>query len=413
MTAPGSWLICQIGAREHYAIPRALHRQGQLHRLLTDFWIPPGHAFGVIPGGRRLRDRFHPDLVHAPVWAPNGRMLAFESIERLRKRDAWSVMVARNHWFQRNAISHLRKISRTIPKDQTPTLFSYSYAALELFRFAKSRGWKTVLGQIDPGPEEERIVAAEHRRYSHLKTSWQPSPTAYWDGWREEIALADRIIVNSHWSQSCLEKEGVAAGKMEIVPLVYDSREIIAPVPHHLEQAVATPDISPPLRVLFLGQINLRKGVGRLLDAMRSLKDEAIQLTMVGPTEIDPSAWADLGNVRFPGSVPRSEVAELYDQADLFILPTLSDGYALTQLEALSRGLPLLVSRHCGDAVTPEVNGWLLDDTTPEAIATQLRRLAQAPAEIRKASAMAATSIRFDLDGLGRALQCGDSVTPS
>ncbi|WP_432784337.1 hypothetical protein AAJV73_08350 [Cyanobium sp. BSA11S] len=37
----GGWLCAQIGAREHYAVARALHRQGQLHQLLTDCWVPP------------------------------------------------------------------------------------------------------------------------------------------------------------------------------------------------------------------------------------------------------------------------------------------------------------------------------------------------------------------------------------
>ena len=41
----------------------------------------------------------------------------------------------------------------------THTVFAYSYAAEGIFKFARERGWRTVLGQIDPGPAEERIVA--------------------------------------------------------------------------------------------------------------------------------------------------------------------------------------------------------------------------------------------------------------
>jgi len=123
------------------------------------------------------------------------------------------------------------------------------------------------------------------------------------------------------------------------------------------------------LSVLFLGQINLRKGVGRLLDAMRLLKDEPISLTLAGPAEIEPSAWADLPKVRWVGSVPRSEVGRYYEAADLFILPTISDGYALTQLEALARGLPVLASKSCGAAVTHGENGWILEDLEPATIA--------------------------------------------
>ena len=45
------------------------------------------------------------------------------------------------------------------PPNSSRTLIAYSYAALEIFKFARTRGWRTILGQIDPGPPEARIVA--------------------------------------------------------------------------------------------------------------------------------------------------------------------------------------------------------------------------------------------------------------
>lgn len=373
------WIVSQIGAREHYAIPRALHASGELGMLITEFWILPDHLYGLIPGAQRLRDRFHTDLEEANVRAPNLRMLGFELEQRLLKRCGWPVMMARNSIFQKQAISFLRAWESRTARQPVPTLFSYSYAARGLFRHAKKRGWKTVLGQIDPGPEEERIVAEEHRRYPELASSWQPAPASYWDSWREELDLADRIIVNSEWSRECLLKEGVAAGKMEVVPLVYGdqragerSQEPIgnSEVTLNSESRIQN---SRPLRVLFLGQILLRKGIGRLLDAMRMLKDDPIELTLVGPSQIDARAWQDLPNVRYAGPLPRSEVGKYYVNSDVFVLPTLSDGYALTQLESLSHGLPVIASRFCGSVVQDGVNGRILPDLEPATIAEILR----------------------------------------
>jgi glycosyltransferase involved in cell wall biosynthesis len=54
------------------------------------------------------------------------------------------------------------------------------------------------------------------------------------------------------------------------------------------------------------------------------------------------------------------------------ILPTLSDGFALTQLEALSYGCPVIASERCGDVVQPGMNGWLLPDLEPETIAATI-----------------------------------------
>jgi glycosyltransferase involved in cell wall biosynthesis len=364
------WIVCQIGAREHYAIPRALHAGGVLAELITDFWMPPGFPLGRVPALRRLRDRYHPALHQANVYAPNAAMLGGELLSRVMRQRGWPEMRARNARFQAAAIKHL---SHGRPQDGGPrTLFSYSYAARDLFRFAKTRGWRTVLGQIDPGPEEERIVAEEHQRYPHLGSTWQPAPARYWDEWREELALADVVVVNSGWSRDCLLKSGVAAGKIRVIPLVYEEGASAAgaglsslTVAGQGHNGSGRP-LNGPLKVLFLGQINLRKGVARLLDAMRLLKEDDVELTLVGPTEIDPEAWADLPKVRWTGPVPRSEAADYYREADVFILPTLSDGYALTQLEALAYGLPVIASRCCGEAVKHGINGLVL--LRPEAI---------------------------------------------
>lgn len=367
------WYVAQIGAREHYAIPRALWQHGALAGLLTDFWVSPGDLLGKVSGAVRLRDRYHPDLVDAEVSAANLRFLGFEAWQRGRRRVGWPVIVDRNRLFQTSVIKALTKVSENLrhPAATEPhTIFAYSYAAQEIFRWAKQRGWRTVLGQIDPGPEEEKIVAAEHRRYQDLISTWQPALDGYWPAWREELALADRVIVNSEWSRECLRRQGCPADKLEVVPLVY-----AAPSASPLAWAPDVASSERPLRVLFLGQINLRKGVGRLLDAMRLLNEESPELILAGPCEIHPSAWADLPSVRWIGSLVRSEVMSAYRNADVFILPTLSDGYALTQLEALSFGLPVIASLHCGRAVIDERNGWILEDLEPQTIAAMIRRV--------------------------------------
>lgn len=371
----GKWVVCQIGAREHYAIPRALHQAGQLAALVTDIWCPPSSPLSMMPIGNRIRDRWHPELDNATVIAPNLAMLAFEGWARVRGLRGWSLIVARNQFFQHRAIRLIQSLSR---RDASISyLFSYSYAANDLLKFARSKEWTSILGQIDPGPEEERIVAHEHTLYPGLGSRWRPAPSKYWSSWREEIALSDRIVVNSPWSQECLMKEAISDSKLQVIPLVYERP--IQPV-HSLHNSLA---IHPRLyekncsnlTVLFLGQINLRKGIGRLLDAMRLLKADSIELILAGPTEIDPSAWADLPNVKWIGTIARSAIGPVYENADVFILPTLSDGFAITQLEALAYHCPVLASINCGRVVRDGENGWLLKDCTTEEIQHSLKRL--------------------------------------
>src|SRR6266702_7057401 len=289
------WLCCQLGAREHYAIPRALFRSSLLDRLVTDAWVPSSSFLAKLFGSR-LADRFHNELRDAPVIAFNSSLILFETLTRARELTDWQKIIARNRWFQRKVVSYLR-CSQLSTLNSQPILLSYSYTALEPFRHAKSRGWKTVLVQIDPGPEEERIVAEEAARVPELAGDWQPAPAAYWVSWRKECDLADRIVVNSKWSQEGLVRSGVAPEKLSVIPLAYEPPSVGG---QKIELGVARlyPDRftnERPLRVLFLGQVNLRKGIARLLDAARILRDEPVEFWIVGPMQV-ANATAKVGD---------------------------------------------------------------------------------------------------------------------
>src|SRR6478736_4612793 len=161
------WICCQLGAREHYAIPRALSRVGMLEHVVTDAWFPRSSLLAKICGtDSKVAERFHDELSDARVRAFNSSSILFEMSTRARGLRMWPGIIARNRWFQGKVVAALADL-RPLTSD-TPVLCSYSYTALEPFRYAKAHGWKTVLVQIDPGPEEERIVAEEAARVSEL-----------------------------------------------------------------------------------------------------------------------------------------------------------------------------------------------------------------------------------------------------
>jgi glycosyltransferase involved in cell wall biosynthesis len=372
--ASAAWICCQLGAREHYAVPRALQLSGLLAELITDVWI-------------RHVGRFHPGLAGARIAAPNLAALRFELKASLARENGWKLIGQRNEWFQRQVLAQLKRTKT----NGNHTVFAYSYAAREIFEFARARGWRTVLGQIDPGPAEERIVAD------------QKAPKEYWDNWRRECSLADRIVVNSKWSRDALLSEGVPAEKIRIIPLAYEpwtdthSFQRLYPRTFNAERR---------LRVLFLGQINVRKGVRQLLDAVRLLNGEPVEFWFVGPTKIHvPQDLRLHPQCRWFGTAPRVKVDNYYRDADVFILPTLSDGFGLTQLEAQSWKLPVIASRYCGDVVRDGFNGVLLDEVSGEAIANVLRRLLQTPATLNAMSVRSCVDERFSLQTLASLLK--------
>src|SRR6266550_4645350 len=401
------WLCCQLGAREHYAIPRALLRLDMLAYLLTDAWVLPSSLLAKICGrGSSLAERFHDTLPDARVKAFNSSLVAFEVLARTRRLRGWTGIIARNRWFQRKVVSFLRSQLSTI--NYQPILLSYSYTALEPFRYAKAHGWKTLLVQIDPGPEEEAIVAQEAARVRELAAGWQPAPNEYWALWREECKLADRIVVNSEWSLEALVRRGVPREKTSVIPLAYE----VIRLPDHdttRPQEREYPDrftFERPMRVLFLGLINLRKGVARLLEAARILRDEPVEFWMVGPVEIaNASTSGDRGRVRWFGPVTREKAADYYRNADVFILPTLSDGFAITQLEAQAHGLPIIASKNCGKVVENGVNGIILDEPSAACIAHAVHDCIASPERLKKLATASQLRDKFTIQVLARQLQ--------
>jgi len=392
------WICCQLGAREHYAVARALSQAGSLRALLTDAWVRPGSALGALHPS--LGGRYHRELASASVISWNTGLLVFEVQARARGLSGWSLIMSRNHWFQRRALVGLARLAAK--STSPPTLFAYSYAALELLRFAKTQGWRTVLGQIDPGPVEERLVGRLHGQAVGLQSRWTPAPDAYWQLWREECALADQILVNSTWSRTALVEEGIPGEKIEIVPLAFDPPDGAAGFQRKYPVAFSA---ERPLRVLFLGQVNLRKGMQPVLDAMRLLQDLPVELTIVGASELEiPVDLQAHPRIHWIGPVPRDSVAKFYREADVFLFPTFSDGFGLTQLEAQAWKLPIIASPFCGDVVRQGRNGWVLPQVTAHAIAGQLSACVRTPVLLAEAAIESQVEAPHTLSAVGASL---------
>ncbi|TWT72936.1 glycosyltransferase family 4 protein [Allorhodopirellula solitaria] len=368
------WMVCQIGAREHYSIARALHLAKVPTTLLTDYWSG-GRTWGV---PSRLSQRYHADLATADARGFNAAYLRFVASAKIKRLQHWDWIVAQNEWFGKRAADQLARQCR---KGDRPTVvFAYSYAAKSIFQRAKRDGCITLLGQIDPGPVEMRLVRQLHER-AGCEPLREP-PQSYWDNWRVECDLADGIIVNSPWSRDAMIQSGVSAGKILIVPLAYEPER--RPVAREREYAGEFTETNP-LRILFLGQVNRRKGAAELLGAIQAMEADPVQWTIVGPGDEDLLAqFRQTPRTNVVGPVTRSQAAEYYQKADVFILPTHSDGYALTQLEAASYGLPLITSRFCGEVVTEGQNGILINRIHAEEIVRSVQYLLTNPVELTR-----------------------------
>ena len=189
MSERARWICCHLGAREHYAVPRALHRRGELIALITDAWARPGSAWPLVPGatGRRLRERYSTDLASADVRDFTASLVAHEALWRVQGRRGWPLVVARNQWFQERAAAAL--MSMPVPA----AIFAHRYAALAIFRAATASGLSPLLRQITP---LQAHVGSAAERWKMLKAA----------GAIGTISIANPKTLEIPWARSTLAR---------------------------------------------------------------------------------------------------------------------------------------------------------------------------------------------------------------
>lgn len=371
------WICSQIGAREHYAIPRALHQTGRLSALYTDYWagkmvrfVSPKTNVGTL---HSLAARFHPDLADAPVHSWNLQSPGWLLREKHQARTG-SPYLGFIHTGQCFATKVLKAMEERDHAARCDVFFSYDTGAMETLDWCRKQGIKCVLNQMDPNRVEMDLVREEEKRWPGWQLTTANTPEEYFERRQREWALADRVVVNSDFCRRALIRQGVAPEKLFVMPLCYERSG--------KNQPPKTRGSGPgqSLRVLFLGQVILRKGIQYLMEAARKLEGEKIHFDIVGPVGISAKAVASApGNLSFHGRATRDQVASWYGQADLFVLPTLSDGFAITQLEAMAHGLPVITTPCCGEVVTDGVDGFIVPPSEAGELARTFQRYLAQP----------------------------------
>ncbi|ABG58151.1 glycosyltransferase family 4 protein [Cytophaga hutchinsonii] len=373
-----SKVICvHIGARAHYLLPKAIEASGQLDMLITDTWIGSGctrYLLTLLPvrALRSLAGRYSKDISSQKVRSFGFFFLLLEFYLRFKHTYGWALIMKRDRQFQ------LRAVNKMHESVQANCVFGISYTALECFKIARQKGMKTILFQVDPGIEEELIVSDLLNTYASV-TSWEPAPEVYWERWKQECSLADRIMVNSEWSKTGLIKHGIPAHKISVISLPFIVEKKHAAFSRVYPAAFSA---ERPLRCLFLGTLTVRKGIHLVIQAAKELYGLPIEFICVGRSEISDD-FSTQANIVHHGLVTREETDMYYRQADVFLFPTFSDGFGLTQLESMAWQLPVIATTHCGDVVQHGKNGWIIEPVTSKELAAVLKNILSDPDLLR------------------------------
>jgi glycosyltransferase involved in cell wall biosynthesis len=142
-----------------------------------------------------------------------------------------------------------------------------------------------------------------------------------------------------------------------------------------------------PLRILCVGRLIERKGQGHLINAVKKLTDDGIdvRLDLVGTGDARGGYEALsqrlnlTDRVHFLGYVPREKIAERYNVANVFVLPSYNEGMSVALLEAMASGLAVVVTPTGGtsELVETEIHGLVFDWGDVQRLTAHLRRLSQ------------------------------------
>lgn len=342
-------VVGQLGAREHYEIPRMCHASGVLAQFHTDVWadLPANVSAHLKNSGgaalRRLLGRHVPDIPAQLVRSyPVAAAWWWWHLRRAQGRHA--LYTLHEQWGKGFA----SRVARKLDSVEHTTFFGFASGSLEALAHERRAGRLAVLDEIAPTHLEEEILAQERRRFPGWESGGEPIPPSFLGRLEEEWDTAHRIMVNSEWSKQALVGRGVDPNKVFVVPVAFGGGTDSEP---------RTIPATRALRVLWLGTLCLRKGFPYALEAARRLANHPVNFTFAGPSDIDLRQITWPSNARYLGQVPRTEARRLWENHDLFLLPTLSDGFAITQIEAMAHGLPVIATHHCGDVVEDGLSG--------------------------------------------------------
>ena len=274
-------------------------------------------------------------------------------------------------------------------------VYAYEDGAATTFQAAKQQGILCLYDLPTPFYSTSRDIQAEEaERFPDLASTLQILREPAWKLARKEreVELADRIFVASSMTKQSLLDIGVDSNKISVIPYG-------APIDYFQPQ----PKPDSTFRALFVGRIVLGKGIHYLLPAWQELQLPGAELLLVGVNEL-PAGYLqqDWYNVRHIDSVSHYSLGDYYTSADVFVFPSLVEGFGLVLLEAMACGIPIITTPNTAapDIITDGVEGFIIPIRDTDALKEKLDwcyRHPQELAEMGRAARKKAEQLTWNL----------------
>ena len=340
---------------------RALLEQLQNKGLLSTFYTTIGFGndccrlFSKV-SKRRIYNI--PDKKIKRLWIPEIQRLLLNSDQEKKRRLA-----------DRSYKKLDYKTAKEISAASTKLIHAYEDGAREIFIRAKELGIQCSYElPIVHWATSRRLLAEEAERYPEweptLETTREPEEKLLKK--EEELKLADRITCPSQFVMNSIPTE--IRNRVPCLISPFGSPKDI-PLLNSTNRKKQQEKL---LKILFVGSMSQRKGLADIFEAMKLLKKEPVKLSILGQPSMPMAFYKEqFPNFKYYQTRTNQGVQQIMEEHDALVLPSIVEGRALVQQEALSCGLPLIVTANAGgeDLIKEGITGHLVPIRSPEKIA--------------------------------------------
>jgi len=223
----------------------------------------------------------------------------------------------------------------------------------------------------------KEVLAREFQRYN-LDCSFLASEK-WVRRYEESYALANQIVVGSTFVKTTLVDYGVEDSKIIVNPYGVDVK--------HWQQCFDQDKKTKDKTIfIYTASVGLRKGIQYLLDAWKMMQPSNAELWICGHNHLPnhPEFTGLPSSVKMLGKQSHQQLANLYSQAHVYVLPSLFEGLARSGIEAMAAGLPPIVTWESGltDLVTDDYNGWIVPSCDATAISNCIQKILAKPESV-------------------------------
>jgi glycosyltransferase involved in cell wall biosynthesis len=229
--------------------------------------------------------------------------------------------------------------------DQADIIIGWSGSSLETIIEAKKKGKIFILERGSSHYSYQMTILKEE--YEKYGLNYNPN-FFMWQRELLEYELSDYISIPSSFVKKTFLEKGISEKKLLVNPYGVDLKEF-----------KQIPKEDKIFRVIFCGTLSIRKGSHYLLQAFYELDLPNSELWHIGSIKEEMKTFIkkyQSDKIIYKGHYPQNRLYKLYSQGNVFCIPSLEEGMAMVQLQAMACGLPLICTTNTGggDLITKD-----------------------------------------------------------